>query len=444
MELQQEIEKIDGSSVNTRFTQMIKDYGVMTLCVDAKVLAEEQAAISDIHSELDIDSQDLQSIISKQYTEADEEILKMPNCCGDTSNYVCSIFLSEENDKAFRTMDYHELTEEDATFLESLPEEKDMLVRFEIDKQIPPSDYKAILYDPTVTTIEALITKVTDDPNYLQYKPLIVLPNSLIKIDVNNNKITTKSYPISTEMFKKFTVDYEQDIKNGIVMMADDEDCELAHFAASQFSREPTWRSSHSFTAFIPRLSSTGERPVFEYHAYFGSHSLDQWIQSENFRNTAQSGVKAFAHNLSELAQCRGPEEVGKKEAELFHFLPAKKNNAVIYAVAPQVKVKYKVIEVEPEIVNQNLNNITMFVDQYPGNSASEKVASYKSEALSNYLTCLQNQANEFMRSPTTILLSDNQLSSVSIDKTTDFKKRMPRGQVDHDHDDDDDPSINP
>lgn len=375
--------------LNDVFKKTVVDYGIMMLGVDAKIIGECQAELA-FDSIGESRSRSREQILR----EYEDNIMQPPNSCGDQSNLICSLFLSPEQLEVFTQTDYEVLSPNGHNLLDSIDSDHDSLFRFEVDHALNPVAVTRHKNISSLLELEALLFKGINFRN-----KLVLLDGQLAYINMQNQASTLA---VSEEGQEELSLYFAKlDMEEIYIFGLDDP-------FLNQLTDEPSleeirifnlikavktmihgmdfgWRSSHSFTALIPKHHDLENQTLYPYQSYFGRHTLSQWVSSDKYTELSSNTVTQYVKKLTLLANSQSRAETKQNEVALFSLGGSDErrlltNPLVIGPTA--VRVKFKSIIIKPELSLSQINMLKNFFNTYyPGESPSDQVENYQQKA---------------------------------------------------------------
>ena len=426
--------QITAEKIHQMFIDMNRDYGAMMTAIPGKEIGENQSDLMPTTPGLDDDIPTFCETV-KEGKSIVSEMLAPSNSCGFISNQVCALFLGAAAATQLSTQTYHILNDNGQNLRQAIPNDKDVLLRFEVDKR---KDFQAVEYMDLNTLDQlnhALNQKYAVDPaDDPADNPIKRIGDSIFSNDVLvviNSALCSVAKDPATGSFQAVDLTPDEDEKKRLSSIlttfksdADEPlDVEVAYssglgshkgkpqenlidFAFEQYAKRGlTWKSTHSFTTFIPAAAKggVGAGMPHQYQAYIGRHTLQQWAQAPKRTELLALGLDGYIQQFSRLATARGPDTKaidlslfslgGDDERRLLG------NHTAVTAGA--FRVKYKVAPVNIQQTYNNLCELQRFCESYPGSTAAERVTAYENEAKGALYNAL-----EILRAPSSALSS--------------------------------------
>ena len=419
---------LSGAGVHGRFKQMTQAYGVMMAGVPAATLGVNQAAMQAVDTTEGIDNAVL---------TAKDDMLEPSNSCGDQSNQVCQLFLGAAGAKVLSDMPYAVLSTNGSNLLEQIgTHDENFLIRFEVDRALTIG---FISIDQSIKNLDELTKKVDSDKDFrdrlIHHRGVVLVDGDFYQISPNATSKAFKPHIIpSTEDKRQQLRDLckgmgtDTDGADEIYIESPDNETQIKlveEFTLLNKNAEDMWASSHSFTTFIPPKPASTTRHPYQYQAYFGSHTLEEWLSSPKSDELSASTLDQYVSKLYNLSHAKGGDEVLRHEMGLFSLGGTDETRLLQSATAcpPQaMRVKFKVASVDPAIVHENLSALQAFFNaDYKGSTPKEQVLAYGAEANRAMTKCLEEQ----LEARTVGSQKNDQAAGVLKQKNSAFKEAL-------------------
>ena len=357
-----------GLDVHNKLKYMFKNYGAMMRGVPAETLGQNQAEIS-LGSIKKFG--DMRKNIAE--TVGTSDMTKPTNSCGEASNEVCALLLGIEGAVSFGESDYQILSGDGTTLKSSLPN-KDLLVRLEVDRFNAPDTY-------------CKITKGEFNPGTAQKNKIYLLEDKLLYLNEAGKVIDLGQTTFKCrELFDAITNPIYNDYTLSDTTMEPGDGpeeaaiCTIKDICNSQID---CWKSSHSYTIFIPKTENDSPRVLYPYQAYFGAHTLQDWLTGDKDESLSKKGIDNYIEQLALLGTTTKTKERSDTYAQLFST-PGKE--AIFCAALNEkrnpLRVKLKITEVNPKIALDNLEAVQDYINtDYPGLTVESQCELYKKKA---------------------------------------------------------------
>lgn len=371
----------NGFDVHQKIKEMYKNYGIMITGVPAEIIGQMQAQISlgtvettgNIYQKID-------DVVKKS------EMTKPTNSCGQVSNEVCTLLLGIKGAEQFEKVEYEHLSANGDNLKKTLINE-DLLVRIEVDRYNPPQKCCKMKKEE-FNSITAEKNKI-----YLFETELFYLTENGKIIDLGQTPNQCK------EFYEAITNQYSPDYSLYDPYLDENGDKEdVAIYSIREiFTKqkvEDCWKSTHSFTLFVPQASQDTPQSLYPYQAYWTKHTLQEWFEGDKDQHLSNEGIEAYIAKLALLGETNDIKIRSNIYGVLFSP-PGKEKTFCTHMneKTQPLRVKYKITTVDPQLALENLEEIQQFIDKnYPGDNVEKQCDNYKEKAQKAMAKALEEQ----------------------------------------------------
>lgn len=361
--------EVTGKDVHKTLKEMTKNYGLMMEGVNPKLLGQNRAEQIQWNSKK---TGDLYDNISRIVKVEAKEMLKPSDSCGDVSNQVCDLLLGIEKSKNLGKVNYQILSDTGDN-LKSALKNSNLLIRFEVDRICDDGDPK---WFTKIASKEFDLKTCTRNEIYLLENKLSYVDNkgNLIDIEVNKEKYGPLFNHIKEPRIPLYFYGEVWDDEDKAVR-------EVIQIYDQYKEHSKSWISTHSFTVFAPQTLNDELRPWYPYQAYFGSHSLQDWYSGDKDETLSKMGSEQYIKQLALL----GTTTETKVRSDIYAELFSKPGREKIFCTninekSKELRVKFKIAEVDLGMAYSNLKELQQYIDTY-GTEVSEQVKNYALKA---------------------------------------------------------------
>ena len=360
--------KSPGLRVHERLKKMVKSYGLMMSGVSAELIGQIQAERSLARIKK---NGDIRQIILNEVENIGHIISEPADSCGQISNDVCELLLEKAEVAKFHHTEYEELSANGHNLKKAL-KKTNQLIRFEVDRAS---------YPKTVIKIKSK----DFNPDTSAHNKIYLLENMLCFIDREGTVFDLgQTEKKCEELFSAIGGLREYSICDPFTLEEPDtsEDfaiCDIAKIFKAQKKRFDCWLGSHSFTVYTSQSLINTPRQFYPYQAYFGAHTLQYWLAGDKDESLSKKGIDKYIEQLVLLGSTTNTKERSDTYAQLFST-PGREDVfcAALNVRTEQLRVKFKIVEVNPNVALRNLDEVQEFIDTHQGTSAADKVEDFK------------------------------------------------------------------